>query len=475
MLESILKSIFSAGTFQQMLRSATPVALAALGGSLTEHAGIMNIGMDGMILMGAFFGVLGSWLFASAAAGVALAVGVGLLVGLFFALFVVKLRSDEFIIGCALNTFALGLTGFLSRSIFGASGTKGNPFLPSLRLPGIESIPFLGKILSGNSLFVYLTLLFVLLLWRGIAIAAKAPDRFGALLVVGFVVQVVLQAILNIAVVTNVTPNHLDHHKDMQEYIDAKRNILIHQVPPCREVLGYENEITRGMQADCKGKQVWFTRLHETDNGAFLRDDGMLCMAEDGVVTPFLAQKDVKLRGLHNIENLLAAAAAVWGEVPIEVIQKVGSTFTGVEHRIEPVRVLDGVTYYNDSIGTSPTRTIAGLRSFNQKLILIAGGYDKHIPYEPLAPEVIRHVKTLILMGATGPRIEKVVREHPDFAASGLVIEHADNMQHAVELARAAAHPGDEIILSPASASFDLYPNFEVRGREFKKIVNELK
>ena len=164
MLESILKSIFSAGTFQQMLRSATPVALAALGGSLTEHAGIMNIGMDGMILMGAFFGVLGSWLFASAAAGVALAVGVGLLVGLFFALFVVKLRSDEFIIGCALNTFALGLTGFLSRSIFGASGTKGNPFLPSLRLPGIESIPFLGKILSGNSLFVYLTLLFVLLL-----------------------------------------------------------------------------------------------------------------------------------------------------------------------------------------------------------------------------------------------------------------------------------------------------------------------
>ena len=152
-----------------------------------------------------------------------------------------------------------------------------------------------------------------------------------------------------------------------------------------------------------------------------------------------------------------------------------GSTFTGVEHRIEPVRVLDGVTYYNDSIGTSPTRTIAGLRSFNQKVILIAGGYDKHIPYEPLAPEVIRHVKTLILMGATGPRIEKVVREHPDFAASGLVIEHADNMQHAVELARAAAHPGDEIILSPASASFDLYPNFEARGREFKKIVNELK
>ena len=207
----------------------------------------------------------------------------------------------------------------------------------------------------------------------------------------------------------------------------------------------------------------------------FLRDDGMLCMAEDGVVTPFLAQKDVKLRGLHNIENLLAAAAAVWGEVPVEAIQLVGSDFTGVEHRIEPVRVLDGVTYYNDSIGTSPTRTIAGLRSFDQKVILIAGGYDKHIPYEPLAPEITAHVKNLVLMGATGPRIEKAVREDPNFNEAELPIQHADNMQHAVELARACAKPGDIIILSPASASFDLYPNFEVRGREFKSIVNALK
>ena len=143
-----------------------------------------------------------------------------------------------------------------------------------------------------------------------------------------------------VAVVTNVTPNHLDHHKDMQEYIDAKRNILLYQTPPCRAVLGYENDITRAMQADCKGEQVWFTRLHETDNGAFLRGDGMLCMAEGGKVTPFLAQKDVKLRGLHNIENLLAAAAAVWGRVPVEAIRRWAAPLPGVEHRIEPVRVL---------------------------------------------------------------------------------------------------------------------------------------
>ena len=279
-----------------------------------------------------------------------------------------------------------------------------------------------------------------------------------------------------VAVVTNVTPNHLDHHKDMQEYIDAKRNILLWQVPPCRAVLGFENEISRGMQKDCKGEQVWFTRLHDTDKGAFLREsDDTLCYAENGVVTPILPRAEVKLRGLHNVENLLAAIAAVWGRVPVEAMRQVGSTFTGVEHRIEPVRTLDGVTYYNDSIASSPTRTIAGLRSFNQKIILIAGGYDKKIPYEPLAPEILAHVKTLVLMGATGPRIEKAVREDPNFNEAELPIRHADNMQHAVELARACAKPGDIIILSPASASFDLYPDFEVRGREFKKIVNELK
>ena len=278
----------------------------------------------------------------------------------------------------------------------------------------------------------------------------------------------------DVAVVTNVTPNHLDHHKDMQEYVDAKRNILLYQKPGSRQVLGFENDISNSMQADCKGTQVWFTRLHDTDNGAFLRGDGMLCMAENGTVTPVVAQSEVKLRGLHNIENLLAATAAVWGMVPVADIAQVASTFTGVEHRIEPVRCLDGVQWYNDSIGTSPTRTIAGLRSFNQKLILIAGGYDKHIPYEPLAPEILAHVKTLILMGATGPRIEEAVRALPDFAGSELTILHAADMEEAVQLARKAAHSGDEVILSPASASFDLYPNFEERGKHFKRLVNAL-
>lgn len=277
-----------------------------------------------------------------------------------------------------------------------------------------------------------------------------------------------------VAVVTNVTPNHLDHHKDMQEYIDAKRNILLWQEPPCRAVLGYENEISRAMQADCKGEQVWFTRLRETDRGAFLREDDWLCYAENGTVTEIMPRSEVKLRGLHNVENLLAACAAVWGRVPVETMRAVGSAFTGVEHRIEPVRLLDGVQYYNDSIASSPTRTIAGLRSFDQKIILIAGGYDKKIPYEPLAPEILAHVKTLVLMGATGPRIEAALRAHPDFTEDAVTILHADGMQDAVNKARAAARPGDVVSLSPASASFDLYPNFEVRGRDYKRIVMEL-
>lgn len=164
-LEKILSTVFSVGTLQQMLRSATPVALAAIGGSMTEHAGIMNIGMDGMILMGAFFGVLGSWAAHTALAGVALALLIGVAVGMFFALLVVRYKSDEFIIGCALNTFALGLTSYLSRSIFGSTGTKGNPALPTLSLPVLNKIPILGPMLNNQSLFVYLTWIIVLLAW----------------------------------------------------------------------------------------------------------------------------------------------------------------------------------------------------------------------------------------------------------------------------------------------------------------------
>lgn len=163
------------------------------------------------------------------------------------------------------------------------------------------------------------------------------------------------------AVVTNVAPNHLDIHKDMQEYIDAKRNILLYQKPDGKAVLGYENEVTRAMAADVKGSCRWFTRKSVVENGGFLRADGMLCMAENGRVTPIVRREDVALRGEHNLENLLAAFTAVWGMAEVSTMAAVAKSFAGVEHRIEPVRTLNGVQWFNDSIATSPTRVIAGL------------------------------------------------------------------------------------------------------------------
>ena len=167
-MNEILSQVFSAGTFTQMLRSATPVALAAMGGSMTEHAGIMNIGMDGMILMGALIGVLGSYAIGSAAGGVAAAVLFGILVGLFFALFVVKLKSDEFIIGVALNSFAGGLTVFLLRTIFGVKGAFSDPgivSLPTISADWLESIPLIGPLLNNNTLLVYCSWVLVYLCW----------------------------------------------------------------------------------------------------------------------------------------------------------------------------------------------------------------------------------------------------------------------------------------------------------------------
>ena len=274
----------------------------------------------------------------------------------------------------------------------------------------------------------------------------------------------------DIAVVTNVAPNHLDVHKDMAEYVQAKKNVFEYQNETGKVVLNYDNDITRGFAADAKGTVEFFSRLARPENGVYL-EDGVICRNGKKI----MAAADIRIPGVHNIENYMAAACAVEGIVSDSDIDAVARSFGGVEHRIELVRELDGVRYYNDSIASSPSRTIAGLHSFDRQVILIAGGYDKKIPYEPLAPEVLAHVKTLVLMGATGPRIEKAVRECDGFADSGLTILHADSMQHAVELARGAAKPGDVVSLSPASASFDLYPNFEVRGRDYKNIVKNLK
>ncbi|HAN44260.1 MAG TPA: UDP-N-acetylmuramoyl-L-alanine--D-glutamate ligase [Ruminococcaceae bacterium] len=279
----------------------------------------------------------------------------------------------------------------------------------------------------------------------------------------------------DVAVITNVAPNHLDMHKDMQEYIDAKRNIFIHQNAFSRTVLNADNEITASMANDVRGECLTFSRRGAVRAGAFLDNDMTVCFAGRNGISKIMNASDIRLPGMHNVENYLTAIAAVWGYADIPNMVKVAKEFGGVEHRIEFVRELDGVKWYNDSIATSPTRTIAGLDSFNQKIIVIAGGYDKKIPFEPLAPKIIEKVKVLVLTGATASKIEAAVAGCKGYDPQKLKIIHADDMQDAISKARKAAVKGDVVTLSPACASFDKYPNFEVRGNHYKKLVNELK
>ena len=264
------------------------------------------------------------------------------------------------------------------------------------------------------------------------------------------------------ALITNLAPNHLDIHKDMEEYVDAKKNIFRYQKEGDLLVLNADNPITASLRGP--GETRFFSRLGEGD--VCIRD-GIICRGD----TPVLPVSDILLPGVHNVENYMAAIAMVEGLAPDEDIRRVAKTFGGVEHRIELVRVKDGVRFYNDSIASSPTRTIAGLRSFPEKVILIAGGYDKHIPYDPLGPEICAHVKKLFLNGATGPKIREAVERCP-----GEKPEMADcpDFASAVKAAAEAAEPGDVVLMSPASAAFDQFKNFMVRGNTFKELVKEL-
>ncbi|MBO4432876.1 MAG: UDP-N-acetylmuramoyl-L-alanine--D-glutamate ligase [Clostridia bacterium] len=277
----------------------------------------------------------------------------------------------------------------------------------------------------------------------------------------------------DVAVVTNVTPNHLDIHKDMDEYVEAKKNILLHQNAFSRTVLNRDDEITEGFRKDVRGQSLGFSMTRRLHNGAWLDDNGFLHMAYRGVDVPIINKKEIAVIGDHNVSNYLAAITAVWGYVGVDSICKVAREFGGVEHRIEFVRELDKVKYYNDSIASSPTRTIAGLKAFPQKVILIAGGYDKHIPFEPLAPFVVERVKTLILCGATADKIEKCIRDFEGYKGNPPIIR-AENLEEAVSLARENAEAGDIVTLSPACASFDAFPNFVARGNYFKELVNKL-
>ena len=276
----------------------------------------------------------------------------------------------------------------------------------------------------------------------------------------------------HVAVITNLSPNHLDIHRDMEEYITAKENLYLHQRAEDLLILNRDNEITHSFVSKARARVLEFSRQTEPERGVFLRDGVLWRKGE--TTEKIMDQSEILLPGIHNVENYMAAILAVGELVSDENIRIVARRFGGVEHRIELVREKDGVRYYNDSIASSPTRTIAGLRSFSQKLILIAGGYDKHIPFEPLGPEIVDHVKILILSGATAPKIKAAVLGAPNYVPGSPEILHEEDFYEAVRLASRVAKPGDVVILSPAGPAFDKFKNFMVRGKEFKKTVMSL-
>ena len=277
----------------------------------------------------------------------------------------------------------------------------------------------------------------------------------------------------DIAVVTNLAPNHLDVHKGMEEYIAAKKNIFLYQNAQQKVVLNRDNDITYSFVPEAKGQVTLFSRQNPLDEGVVL-EDGIICVKKDGNTRKVLPVADILLPGVHNIENYEAAIGAVDGLVPDETIRQFAATFGGVEHRIELVRERNGVKYYNDSIASSPSRTMAGLRSFQQKVILIAGGYDKHIPYDVLGPDLVAHVKAMVLTGATAPKIQAAAEQAPGYDPQALPIYTIDDFADAVHKAVELAQPGDIVILSPASASFDKFKNFMVRGDTFKDLIRAL-
>ena len=274
---------------------------------------------------------------------------------------------------------------------------------------------------------------------------------------------------IDIAICTNLAPNHLDMHKDMQEYIEAKKNVFLYQSSNDLLIVNRENEITHGFKKEAKGIVKEFSSKREIIDGAYYKDGTLYVEGRE-----VCKKDDIVIKGMHNVENYLAAFIATKDDVSVEIMKKVAENFAGVEHRCELVREIDGVRYYNDSIASSPTRTLAGLKAFDKKVIVIAGGYDKHIPFEPLAYEGYDYIKELILIGATKDKIKAVFDKLEQEKGIKTTIKMAESLEDAVKIAKERAKPGDIITLSPACASFDMYPNFMVRGNKFKDIVKAL-
>ncbi len=277
----------------------------------------------------------------------------------------------------------------------------------------------------------------------------------------------------DVAVITNLSPNHLDKHLDLQDYADAKRSIFQRQGPKDRLVLNLDDAYSPYYASFAKSRISLFSDRNRVSDGAELID-GVIYRVNEGERRAVMKAEDILLPGEHNLLNYLAAFAATEGLVSDEVCAEVAAGFAGVEHRLETVRVLRGVTYINDSIGTSPTRTAAGLRALKTRPIVIAGGYDKHIPFDGLGDDLCLHAKSVFLTGDTSEKIKTAIYASRHFAESGLRVSLVEDFREAVLAASASAGEGDIVLLSPACAAFDRFDNFAQRGKYFKEIVMEL-
>jgi len=271
------------------------------------------------------------------------------------------------------------------------------------------------------------------------------------------------------AVYTNLSPNHLDVHADMEEYAGAKRNIFKHQDRSDRVVFNLDNEYTRECALSAPGEVLFFSLREKVGSGVYA-DSDTIYEASGGQSEALMQAGDIMLPGVHNVGNFMAAFAAVKGLVSRRVMLETARTFRGVRHRIELIAESRGVRYYNDSVASSPTRTIAGLRAFGQKVILIAGGKDKGVAFDELGCEIVRHVKTLVLTGLTADTIRTAVENAPGFKGEPEILL-CDDFEEAVKTAASKANKGDVVLLSPACTSFDRFANFEERGDKFREIV----
>ena len=282
----------------------------------------------------------------------------------------------------------------------------------------------------------------------------------------------------DVAVVTNIECTHQDHHISLDEYVDTKRNILIYQNADCRTILNADCDYSIGsrvyhdMRFDVRGRLFEFSIKHPVENGAYMKDNGDIVYRENDEETYVMNKNDIIIPGTHNIENYCTAISAVWGMVDVENIKSIALTFGGVEHRIEFVREYNGIRYYNDSIATSPSRVISGLKAFGKKIIVIMGGSDKGNDMREMVPYILEKVKLLVLNGATADKIYESVVSDENYENSGLEIVKTDTMENALQIARDKAKSGDIVSLCPACPAFDQFKTFEYRGRKFKELVN---